>query len=118
VVALTEVQVLRIACADLARMMEEELERALCCMAMLHEQLLGVKRRVLERRLTTNERLLLVLQEVAWKAAPMDGKDRACRVPLLSRAKLVALAGLAQEKVSYALSSLQAKGALIRNGKS
>lgn len=117
VVALTVVQVLRVACGDLAAMLEQEPEMALCCMAMLHDQLLGVMRRVLERRLATNERLLLVLQEVAWKAAPMDGKDGARLVPPLSHAELAALAGLARETVSRSLGKLQAKGALIKNGK-
>lgn len=63
VVALTELKVLRVACSDLFQLLEQDPEMALCCMALQQDQLLGVKRRVVERRLTTHERLLGVLQE-------------------------------------------------------
>lgn len=117
VVALTDVKVLRVACDEVRAMLDHDARLAYCCLQMLHDHLLDLKRRVLERRLSATERLLWVLRELAWKAAPIDGKQGVRFVPALPQAELAALAGLARETVSRTLSTLQNNRAVTKVSK-
>lgn len=113
-IALTDVEVVRLPIPSFKKMLRLDPSLYLICIQQLKERLDTLTRRTMQRRLSTHQRLLEVMVDLAIKASGQDGEQlqTAPLVPFLPLSEMSGLVGVSRETVSRSLNHLKRRGVI------